>query len=1152
MKKNIIFKTKMNRFLLLLLSSFIIHYSSFAQTATCSTPGIIAKWNFDTETVQCNGGIDRPFTGYTNPTLSMGITTHCPQINAGCGTGLLGSKGHQNTPNYQNALCLFNFYDSNNPKLAGIGAPFDPNSTVWNPLALVNVYAEYTLPAGKIGCFTSFAVKVLQKQFDGTQAGVNFEKQGIAVYRNGIQVYSQTQNILAANVNGTPISATFTGTDFCSDGSESVTFRVYFGLVHQLIDPSLPAIVKQTGYDDICMNGTCGGPNGSGIASSPTCTAGVANANGSIKMSGYGATDKYDYNLGTTYTGGKTYATATAVPAGGVIVNNLANPAGSSATYTVRLFDAAGCFSDIRVVLKQIVCPPFCNPPTGTVATVTEPTCVGTTPQNNGSIAITGVTGGDKVAISIGGVYTAATTYATATALAGGAYTFTGLANPIGGSQLYTIRIWNAVQACYIDKIVELTGDDCAVCKKGKSEVWSSSLGDPDSTPANDVTAEDDQAIAEFCLGTQKVDLALTKTVSPATGTVCGASGVGTTFTWTVTLNNTGDLATTDIQIADILPAGLNLVSSTTTLGNFYGNVGWVIPTIAAGASATLTITTTALKAGTFKNVVEVVDYFPINDPDSSPNNQVTTEDDYAEATITVTGNSPPTISKEFSPMLTKPNTPTRLTFKIINNEATPITLTEDFVDVFPTSPAAMVIAATPNLQNAGLTIPTVGITATAGGTSIIIPKGTTLSPGLNQISVEITVPSDGNYCNDIAAGAMKTSNGENCLAAQACILANNNFVMAPMLKKTMLPANIQTGQNATLTLSIENRNAVTMNLDQDFVDYLPMGLVLAGTPTSSCASLTVTAENSNKELKIASGGTIPANTTCTITVPVTAAAAGNYCNVIVMNGFLTTVGAINNVGNEDIAEACITVTATPCTALSAAAITPPTANVVPDGTINFSASVTGTSVSTLYNWSGTGSFSSQTASTTWTAPSTAGIYQVTVTLNNQLTGYGTCITTAVADITVAAPCSLSASATKTDVKCNGGTDGAADLTVTGSVATPTYAWSNGATTEDLTNVAAGNYTVTVTNGACTATATIAVTEPIALVYVVNSSTNVTCFGAANGSLSFTASGGIAPYTYSINNGVSYPNATGIFSGLSAAQYKLAAKDANGCVVKCP
>ena len=65
-----------------------------------------------------------------------------------------------------------------------------------------------------------------------------------------------------------------------------------------------------------------------------------------------------------------------------------------------------------------------------------------------------------------------------------------------------------------------------------------------------------------------------------------------------------------------------------------------------------------------------------------------------------------------------------------------------------------------------------------------------------------------------------------------------------------------------------------------------------------------------------------------------------------------------------------------------------------------------------------------------------------------------------------------------TDCSTQGGTDGAVDLMVIGQ-GPYTYAWSNGATTQDITGLAAGTYTVTVTDvNGCTATKSATVSEP--------------------------------------------------------------------------
>ena len=139
-----------------------------------------------------------------------------------------------------------------------------------------------------------------------------------------------------------------------------------------------------------------------------------------------------------------------------------------------------------------------------------------------------------------------------------------------------------------------------------------------------------------------------------------------------------------------------------------------------------------------------------------------------------------------------------------------------------------------------------------------------------------------------------------------------------------------------------------------------------------------------------------------------------------------------------------------------------------------------------------------------------------------------------------------------TNVACFSGSTGAIDATVTGGATPYLYTWTgpNGftATTQDITALAAGTYTL-VTRDAnnCTKTQTYTVTQP-ANVLINISVVNVNCFGGNSGRLTANVqSGGVAPYQYQW--GAAANNQTGTTAtGLVAGTYTLTVTDANGCV----
>ncbi|RTL56346.1 MAG: T9SS type B sorting domain-containing protein [Sphingobacteriales bacterium] len=143
---------------------------------------------------------------------------------------------------------------------------------------------------------------------------------------------------------------------------------------------------------------------------------------------------------------------------------------------------------------------------------------------------------------------------------------------------------------------------------------------------------------------------------------------------------------------------------------------------------------------------------------------------------------------------------------------------------------------------------------------------------------------------------------------------------------------------------------------------------------------------------------------------------------------------------------------------------------------------------------------------------------------------------------TVVDKCPL-VTAVSTGASCNTN-DGT--ITATGNKGTPPYTYSidgiNFQTSKVFTGLAIGNYTITIkdANGFI-ATTTITVDDAcLPFTYFANSST---C-GNSNGSIVINVAGGTSPYLYSID-GVNFQT-NNIFTGLSAANYKLTVKDATG------
>jgi gliding motility-associated-like protein len=137
-----------------------------------------------------------------------------------------------------------------------------------------------------------------------------------------------------------------------------------------------------------------------------------------------------------------------------------------------------------------------------------------------------------------------------------------------------------------------------------------------------------------------------------------------------------------------------------------------------------------------------------------------------------------------------------------------------------------------------------------------------------------------------------------------------------------------------------------------------------------------------------------------------------------------------------------------------------------------------------------------------------------------------------------------------TNAGCFGGNTGQIALNVVGAGGY-TYAWSpnNATVTQTASGLTAGTYNATVTDvHGCLTRTNATVTEPPILTLTADS-TDVTCFGFSDGTITATATGGSGGYTYTASpDGVNFiNNAVGYFTGFPAGTFTVTVSDANGC-----
>ena len=197
-----------------------------------------------------------------------------------------------------------------------------------------------------------------------------------------------------------------------------------------------------------------------------------------------------------------------------------------------------------------------------------------------------------------------------------------------------------------------------------------------------------------------------------------------------------------------------------------------------------------------------------------------------------------------------------------------------------------------------------------------------------------------------------------------------------------------------------------------------------------------------------------------------------------------------------------------------------------------------------------TGGFGSYLYSLDGVAFQTSNVFNVpggiyTASVKDAIGYIGVCNT-----VNITSPTLLTASYNITNVStCNGGTDGAIQVKALGGTAPYKYTMNNSITKTGNTfsKLSVGNYTMQVLDAnLCNSSIAQLIVPKADTLKALLSRTNATCKGAADGTITIKASGGIPPYSYNLNNGTF--QSVRKFTGLMAGLFSGMVKDSKGCL----
>lgn len=372
---------------------------------------------------------------------------------------------------------------------------------------------------------------------------------------------------------------------------------------------------------------------------------------------------------------------------------------------------------------------------------------------------------------------------------------------------------------------------------------------------------------------------------------------VGQNSVLTIRLNNNdADTNLTGATYTDTLPAGLIVA---TPNGLTLTNCG---PGTASALSGGTTITlnnatvTPAQDCLVAVNVTGASGQYTNTIPagpggsGSLQTNQGVTNNTPASANLNV---QPVGITKAFAPATIDAGDTSTLTITLQNPTGAPYTGVA-ITDNLTTMGAGITIAGAPSANTCGFTINhVVGDTLinVSGGTipssaTPPTPVGTCIISIPVQAGLNTDAPNPG-VTNTIPANTLTADQPvTNFTPATANLIVNRALIGT----KAYSPATIVVGGTSTVTITLTNRSSTPLT-GVTFTDGLPAGLTVSGAPASpQCGGVVTNTANS----VTLTGGTIPANGSCTVVFTITSNTAGSYDNAIAANSIANNQGVGN------------------------------------------------------------------------------------------------------------------------------------------------------------------------------------------------------------------------------------------------------------------